>query len=309
MRRVRESAVIRRIGLVMASLVLVLMAPAAVAAELQNRIELPDGFAPEGIAIGPRTTFYTGSLVGAGIWRGDVRRDDGEILVPGNGRTFVGMKVDEHNRLWVAGGPGGSGHVFDAASGSEIATFPFTDQPAFVNDVIVTREDAWFTDSFRPVLYRVDLDEDGPIGAVSELDLTGQIEFVPGQFNLNGIAASRDGGTLIVVNGTTGILYAVNVRRGTAEPIDLGGVTLPNGDGLLLIDRLLYVVQNQLNQIAVVRLNHDLERGRLVDTLTARRLDVPTTIARFGDSLYAVNARFGTPVTSETEYWIARLDR
>lgn len=298
----------RRITTVLIILTAMLVAPASVSGS-DERIELPDGFAPEGIAIGPGRTFYSGSIAGAGIYRGDLATGEGEILVPGEGRTFVGMKVDEHGRLWVAGGPDGVGYVFDAATGAEIATFAFSTQPTFVNDVVVTREDAWFTDSQRPVLYRVDLDEDGPIGEVSELDLTGQIEFVPGEFNFNGIDASRDGRTLIAVNSTTGILYAINVKRETAEPIDLGGATVPSGDGILLVDRHLYVVQNFLNQIAVIRLNHDIERGRVVDTITSEDFDIPTTIARHRGSLYAVNARFTTPVTPETEYWITRVCR
>ncbi|HKH41954.1 MAG TPA: hypothetical protein VKA41_08860 [Solirubrobacterales bacterium] len=35
--------------------------------------------------------------------------------------------------------------------------------------------------------------------------------------------------------------------------------------------------------------------------------DVPTTIARLGGSLWAVNARFDTPPTAETEYWLTRV--
>jgi hypothetical protein len=34
---------------------------------------------------------------------------------------------------------------------------------------------------------------------------------------------------------------------------------------------------------------------------------VPTTIAEFGQRLYAVNARFGTPVTPTTPYWVTQL--
>ena len=37
--------------------------------------------------------------------------------------------------------------------------------------------------------------------------------------------------------------------------VDLGGATLANGDGLLLAGRVLFVVQNRLNQIAVVQLS------------------------------------------------------
>ena len=40
--------------------------------------------------------------------------------------------------------------------------------PSFVNDVVVTGDAAWFTDSFRAVIYRVDLGD----GEISEMELT-----------------------------------------------------------------------------------------------------------------------------------------
>ena len=299
-----------RRNVILAMLLLALSAQAVSAAPpvLPDQIDLPNGFAPEGIAIGEGTTFYTGSLAGAGIWRGDVETGDGSLLVTGGG-PFVGMKVDAWGRLWVAGGPAGNGYAFDAGTGDLIATFPFASEPTFVNDVVVTRDAAWFTDSMRPVLYRVEIDEDGAISAATTVDLAGQVAFVEGAFNLNGITASRDGRTLLVVNSTTGELYAVSARLGTASLLDLGGESVTNGDGILLVGRRLYVVRNELNQIAVFRVNHDLERGRLVEVITSDGFDVPTTIARHGGSLYAVNARFGTEVTPETEYWVTRVER
>jgi hypothetical protein len=67
------------------------------------------------------------------------------------------------------------------------------------------------------------------------------------------------------------------------------------------------VVQNSNNQIAVVRLKRNLSAGEIVDTLTDPDFAVPTTIVKFREALYAVNARFGTPVTPDTEYWVARV--
>ena len=64
----------------------------------------------------------------------------------------------------------------------------------------------------------------------------------------------------------------------------------------------LYVVQNQLNRIAVVRLSHNLTTGKVLKFLTDPDLDVPTTLARHGKRLYAVNARFSTPPSPTTTY-------
>ncbi|MEE3921790.1 hypothetical protein V2I01_36540 [Micromonospora sp. BRA006-A] len=42
---------------------------------------------------------------------------------------------------------------------------------------------------------------------------------------------------------------------GVTTTVDVPGTTFVNGDGLLLLGRTLYVVQNRLNQVAVVELN------------------------------------------------------
>ena len=63
-------------------------------------------------------------------------------------------------------------------------------------------------------------------------------DFVAG-FNLNGIEATKDGRTLIVVNSTKGELYTINAETGESALIDLGGATVPTGDGILLDGRTL----------------------------------------------------------------------
>ena len=44
-----------------------------------------------------------------------------------------------------------------------------------------------------------------------------------------------------------------------------------------------------------------------MDTLTSPGFDVPTTIASYRHSLYLPNARFTTPPTPTTDYWITRV--
>ena len=96
---------------------------------------------------------------------------------------------------------------------------------------------------------------------------------------------------------------------GEATDIDLGVESVTNGDGILLQGTTLYVVRNQLNQIAKIQLSPDLSSGTLIDTITDENFDVPTTLALFGSRLYAVNARFGTPATPTTEYSIVQVER
>jgi sugar lactone lactonase YvrE len=293
------------LALILASASLVAVAGAG-AATAPDTIDLPDGWQPEGIAKGRGHTLYVGSIPTGAIWRIDARTGEGEPAVPGGeGRAAIGLKADRRGRLFVAGGPTGKAFVYDAKSGDSLATFQLAPAGAatFVNDVALTREAAYFTDSQRPVLYVVDTD----LGGARELPLQG-FNMLPG-FNLNGIVATPNGDTLIAVQSNAGRLWRINPDTGQADPIDLGGVTLTNGDGLLLQGRTLYVVQNRLNQIAVVRLDRGFESGEVVRTITDADFDVPTTLARVGKSLYAPNARFGTPPTPDTEYDVVRVRR
>lgn len=294
-------------------LALALVQPALAAKPFPEVIPLPNGFQPEGIAIGHGTTFFAGSIPTGAIFRGDVRTGDGGILVPmQSGRAAIGMALDpQGKRLFVAGGPTGQGYVYDASTGDTIEMYQFTTETmTFVNDVVVTREAAYFTDSFQPVIYRVPVGPGGTPGSSAEtIPLSGDFQFDPNAFNTNGIDATPNGKQLVVVNSAFGALYTVDPATGVATEIDLGGDSVPNGDGILLDGKTLYVVQNQLNQIAVVCLSSDLSNGTVVAHITDSDFDIPTTIAEFGNRLYAVNARFGTPATPDTEYQIVQVPK
>ena len=84
---------------------------------------------------------------------------------------------------------------------------------------------------------------------------------------------------------------------------------LTNGDGILLHGRTLYVLQNRLNKIAVLRLSNDLGSGELRREITDRTSTSRPTMDRFGKWLYAVNARFGVTVTPETTYHVVQVRR
>jgi sugar lactone lactonase YvrE len=290
------------------------MIGAAPAQAFPDVIPLPNGFQPEGIASGTGTTFYVGSISTGAVYRGDLRTGEGEILVPAQaGRNAIGLKYDERTGLlFVAGGPTGFAYIYDGETGAKVDDIQLTSAPSFINDVVVTRDAAYFTNSFQPAIYRVALANNGELPAsptAVEIPLTGDYQFTQGAFNANGIAATPNGDTLIIVNSVDGALYNVDPETGDATLIDLGGDSVPNGDGILLQGKTLYVVQNQLNQIAVVELNSDLTEGTIVDTITSSAFRVPTTIARFGSALYAVNARFGTPPTPDTEYEVVQVSR
>ena len=290
--------------------VLVGTAVAATNQAFPARIDLPDGFQPEGIATAGEQ-FYVGSIPTGDVYRGSLRTGEGAVFVDAPaGRQSIGMKVDR-GRLFVAGGPTGDAYVYHARTGATVATYDLpTSGATFVNDVVVTKRAAWFTDSQRAALYRLPLGPGGQPAAestVTTVQLTGDYQHVAGAFNLNGIAATPNGRTLIVVQSATGRLFTVT-PAGVTRAISLaGGQSVPNGDGILLDGKTLYVVQNQLNQVAKIRLAPNLRSGRVLTRITNPGFSVPTTIAEQGSRLYAVNARFGTPPTPTTDYWVTRL--
>jgi sugar lactone lactonase YvrE len=296
-----------RVLVALAGLALMLPLAASSANRFPDNIDLPNGFQPEGIAIGRGTTVYVGSIPTGRIWRGDLRTGQGAVFIPDRGRRAIGVDIDNRGRLFVAGGPLGSGYVYNARTGADIAQFSFASGQTFVNDVVVTRDAAWFTESneTRQVLYKVRIGRHGRLGPATTVPLTGDIDYTT-DFNANGIDATPNGRTLIIVQSNTGKVFRVN-RRGVTHEIPIQGGPLTRGDGILLDGRTLYVVRNTLNQIAVVRLRPNLSSGRVVRTITNARFDVPTTIDEHGNHLYAVNARFTTPPGPDVPYWVTKV--
>ena len=272
----------------------------AAAQTLPRRLDLPNGWQPEGIAAGAGNQLFVGSLASGAVIRVDARTGRSRVVVAGRrGRAATGLKRSG-NRLFVSGAGSGRAWVYDARTGRQLKAYQLAarGQDTFVNDVVVTGRGAYFTDSRRNSLYLVPRN----LGTAREIALTG-IPLQAGN-NLNGIVATRDGRTLIAVQTNAGRLWRIDPGTRRATAIDLGGASVANGDGLLLRGRTLYVVRNQNNRIAVVRLSADLASGRVTRTIRSGQFDVPTTVARIGGRLYAVNARFGTTATARTRYWV-----
>lgn len=293
-------------------------------------VPLPDGFQPEGITLGTGHKAYVGSLAGGSIYAVDLRTGAGSTLITGMpGSLFaVGLDFDARSGyLFVAGGLTGDGRVYDSETGQMILRL--TLGPAWaswINDVVVTRDAAYFTNSFAPFIYKVPLDSEGePTGAVYPLMLGGDWQQftnpapppVPLEetfINANGIVATPNNRTLIVVNYVSGLLYTVDPDTGYATEIDLelGGASLQTGDGLVLRGKTLYVVQNVANAIAVLEMSPDFSSGMLTGYLEDSDLKTPSTADSFGPWLYAVNARFFKcfPGPCPTlEYDVVRVDQ
>jgi sugar lactone lactonase YvrE len=277
-----------------------------------DTIALPNGFRPEGIAIGRGATIFAGSIGTGAVFAADLVTGKGSVLVPPQpGRAAIGLSFDPRSDLiYVAGGPTGQGYAYSARTGETVAVFQFTTDPSFINDQIVTDDAVFFTNSLQPVLYKVPLSRRAQprADAVTTITLGGDFVQVAGTNN-NGIVATPGGRFLIVVNTAAAQLFRVDPDTGDAKLIDLGGASVTNGDGLMLRGDDLFVVQNRSNQIERFDLDRRFERAELKEVFTNDRLDVPTTIDSFFGVIYVVNARFNTPPTADTTYTIEKVRR
>jgi len=290
------------------------VAPAVAAHEsssstLPTRIDLPNGWQPEGITSWGKWLF-AGSLKDGAIYRANAKDGNGRVFVAGEtGKAATGLHIDRWGRLWAAGASTGEVRVFSARNGKLLQTYTFGPGPMFLNDLDIARNRVVVTDSMNARVGVIPLGEHGALPDPSNaffLPLTGDFQLQTG-FNANGIAAR--GGWLVMVQSNTGFLFRLNPRTGDTKKIDTGGYVVTNGDGIHFRGRTLYVVRNQDNLVAVLRVGEFLRHARLKGEImpAAGTVDVPTTATIALGGLYVVNARFTTPPTPETEYWITRL--
>ena len=270
----------------------VLLLTMAAAKPYPSTIPLPDDWAAEGIATAGHT-FYAGSMVDGDIYRGDLRSGKGEVFIDVSGRQALGLKVDRrHGLLFVAGGFNGHAYVYDSGTGAEVADLDLGGQ--LVNDVVVTRRAAYFTETFAPALYKVPINDDGSLGTPETITVTGPAGAPTDGFGLNGIDATANGKTLIVDHTDFGGLYTVDPKTGESAQIAVSGGTLAAGtlDGILRVGHDVWVVENFANRLSKVHVSPDWSTGKVTATVTNPLFHIPATVARHGKRLAVVNAKF-----------------
>ena len=260
-------------------------------------IVLDGATSAEGIAAGRGTTFYAGELETGDIYRGDILDGTASLFIDVSDfdpsmRMAVGMKYDIRNDLlFVAGGATGKAYVYNTATGQPVAEFELA--PGFINDVTLTNEGAWFTNSSSAELYFIPVGPRGELGDVVTLPLSGPAATLTGGFDLNGIATAKGGRVLIVAHSANAALYTVNPETGASALIE--GVSVPNVDGIVVRGQTVWAVQNFSNQISRIDLSNDLSSGVVQDVIMSDDFQIPTTAALFGNTLAAVNAKFDNP--------------
>ncbi|HEU4998241.1 MAG TPA: hypothetical protein VFT68_04795, partial [Lapillicoccus sp.] len=140
-------------------------------------VALPVGFRPEGIASGPGTTYYAGSMANGSIVTGNLLGGPQTVLLPAStGRAIRGLYFDDRTGLlWAAGNDGTAQYVWaiDTSDGS-VEYAETVVGGGFHNDLVVTEDRVFVTDSRNDWLVVVPLDADGfPDGSPGTLALTG----------------------------------------------------------------------------------------------------------------------------------------
>jgi Cu-Zn family superoxide dismutase len=278
-------------------------ASAALAQSSVTVLALPEAAAyPEGVTVDPATgAVYTNSANTGVVFRVDP--DTGETSLVGDpldmadARTTppvsvaLGLKADGEGRLWVAGARTGSMHVLDIATGQRVARFTTPEGAALINDVALTSDAAFFTDTLRPVLWRAA--RDAVVDAKLEpwLSFEGTALEYGEEPNLNGIVATPDGRYLLVVQMKAGRLFRIDTQTREVAMIETGDSALDGGDGLALLGQRLFVVRQWSEEIVALDLSADFATATEAKRLKFAELAWPATAAVRGDRLIVANSQ------------------
>lgn len=273
----------------------------------------------EGIGVDQESgRFYVSEVTGGEIQRGSADRAQAEEWLAGDGTdgryTARGITVDDEGRVYIAGGPNGTGNdrpdlwVY-SPEGELLAALRVPDNSAFLNDVAIGPDGAaYFTNSNDPTIIRV---AEGADGWQATQWADGSDLITPQEgFNLGGIVLSQDRSAFVVAQGTTGQLWRFSVATGEVSEIDTDGADLRNADGLIAQGRDLAVVRNFDKQLTHLELNPAATSAELVSSRATDPDRVFTTGKLLDGRLLLVDSHFDEQ-TAQGPYEIvtARMPR
>lgn len=242
----------------------------------------------------------------------------GKVNADGRYATFIqdsalisstGISLDaKRNTLWVANGDvGGSVRsspatqgklaavaAYDATTGTRKGYYDLSKLFAgahFANDIAVDGNgNAYVTDSFSPVIYRIDNAGTATVFVHDE-------RFTGEGFNLNGIVYHPDG-YLIVNKHNSGELFRISLR----DPKQITAVTLPEAlkgaDGMVLRKPgLISLVQNGDANRALELVSTDGWTSAQVKSSRKSTYAFPTAAVVADGQVYVLNSRLDSLLT------------
>ena len=221
--------------------------------------------------------------------------------------STVGLLVDDkRNALWVANSDPGAGDrtsaatqgklagvaKYDATTGKRVAYYDLgslSEGAHFANDMALdTDGNVYVTDSFAPIVYRIDTS-----GKASIFARTPRFKDGDG-FNLNGIAYHKDG-YLLVGKYNSGELFRINV----ADPTNIETVQLPEAlkgaDGFSLVDDKHLVVTQSLGIDRTIELfSTDGWKSAKISREVKSLASMPSAATLVGKDIWVLNSRLDT---------------
>lgn len=266
----------------------------------------PD-FQPEGIEVTPDGTMYVSSIGTGDVYRGHVTSRTFTRFASGAAadRTrSLGIEADRRGQVYVAGESHLDVYRVDGTLIARRAAGAGPIGAPYLNDVVVTQDAVYVTDSTNAVVWRAPMRG----SRVGELERwfdarTVYPGFPPQYFFLNGIAATRDGETLLVSSQGLETLIRVDVAAAKGTLVDLGDRTF-GPDGMVLRGTTVYGVLNYgapdgVQGVYIAQLNDDLTAGTVTRSVVHPDFDTPSTVAVHWGRLLVVNSQIdsgtGTP--------------
>jgi sugar lactone lactonase YvrE len=221
--------------------------------------------------------------------------------------STLGVLVDDkRNTLWVVNADTGAGDrtsdatrgklaalaAYDATTGARRAYYDLSKLNPGVhlaNDVVLDRDgNAYVTDSFAPIVYKVDVKGNAEIFAQDPRFKTGE------GFNLNGIAWHSDG-FLIVGNYQSGELFRISTKGPvTIERVQMSEA-LKGADGFHLLDSThLIVVQNAGVDRTVELSSSDGWKTASIVRAGKSSTSMPSAATQADGTVYVLNSRIDT---------------
>ena len=160
-------------------------------------ISLPTGLEPEGITLGKGQEFFVGafsyssffgplfevdhpeSALAGAVYKGNLCTGEGQILIPPtenlqtsglsyDARTDYLYAVTKDATSIIEPTTGDGVSIYNGTTGDLVHRYVFVGDGLHINDVLVTSQAVYATDSFNPTLYKLPLDRGGRPSAIGK---------------------------------------------------------------------------------------------------------------------------------------------